>query len=57
MKEQEKDIPRKKPYEKPHIEEVELFADEVLGLSCKITTESAPGISVCIAGGCHGPGS
>jgi len=43
----------KEKYEKPRLEEIELFTDEVLGLSCKTTPSSEPAsTSVCNVGSC-----
>ena len=44
-------------YEKPGIEEIELFMEEVLALGCKVGTASAPLTSVCAASSCFYEGS
>ncbi len=50
------DIKEKEPYEKPRLEEIELFADEVLSIGCKKAGEPAV-LSICDAGACFNLGS
>jgi hypothetical protein len=47
---------KRRPYEKPKLRVIELAAEEVLGIGCKIGGEGASGISTCAGGGCSAPG-
>jgi hypothetical protein len=49
-------IKEKEPYEKPRLEEIELFADEVLSIGCKKAGEPAV-LSTCDVGTCFNLGS
>ncbi len=42
---QKKEKKRKSVYEKPRLRKIELAAEEVLGIGCKIATGSSPGSS------------
>jgi len=47
----------KLPYEKPQLIKIELVADEILGVGCKNSGDSAPLASPCNAAGCSSLGS
>lgn len=48
----------KQPYEKPRIRTIELVAEEVLAIGCKLAGVAAPGFPAsCTAGFCSENGS
>ena len=46
----------KRPYKKPLIRIIELHAEEVLGVGCKVDGGPGPTLS-CLAAPCNAPGS
>lgn len=56
-KRNKRDEQRPRPYERPEIVRVRLEADQVLGVGCKMGSDSASLITTCVAGGCSGEGS
>ena len=58
MQTDQKKEKEKRVYEKPRLRTIELAAEEVLGVGCKMTSGgTAPSITPCTAGPCVSLGS
>ena len=49
--------PHKQPYLKPSFRTIDLVAEEVLAVGCKLPVGSGPAAGTCLAVQCFNPGS
>lgn len=52
-----RDGARKQPYQKPSLRTINLLAEEVLAVGCKLPAGAGPAAGTCLAVQCFNPGS